>query len=72
MFPQDGSEDGQVYSVCILQFSYFTKYILMQSKHKQTKCEHSRRNSYKLQLSQLSHYTKPKNYLKKTISNIRH
>ena len=37
-------EDGQVYSVCILQFSYFTKYILMQSKHKQTKCEQSRRN----------------------------
>ena len=24
----------------------------MQSKHKQTKCEHSRRNSYRLQLSQ--------------------
>ena len=38
------SEDGQVYSVCILQFSYFTKYNHMQSKHKQTKCEHSRRN----------------------------
>ena len=33
------SEDGQVYSVCILQFSFFTKYSLMQSKHKQTKCE---------------------------------
>ena len=25
------SEDGQVYSVCILQFSCFTKYTLMQS-----------------------------------------
>ena len=37
------SECGQVYSVCILQFSYFTKYNRMQSKHKQTKCEHSRR-----------------------------
>ena len=37
------SEDGQLYSVCILQFSCF-----MQSKHKQTKCEHSRRNSYRL------------------------
>ena len=46
------SEDGQVYSVCILQFSCFTKYIRMQSKHKQTNCEHSRRNSYRLQLSQ--------------------
>ena len=26
------SEDGQVYSVCILQFSCFTKYNRMQSK----------------------------------------
>ena len=33
------SEDGQVYSVCMLQFSCFTKYNRMQSK--QTKCEHS-------------------------------
>ena len=47
------SEDGQVYFVCILQFSCFTKYNRMQSKHKQTKCEHSRRNSYRLQLSLL-------------------
>ena len=46
------SEDGQVYSVYILYFSCFTKYNRMQSKHKQTKCEHSRRNSYRLQLSQ--------------------
>ena len=37
------SEDGQDYSVCILQFSCFTKYNRMQSKHKQTKCEHSKR-----------------------------
>ena len=37
------SEDGQGYSVCILQFSCFTQYNRMQSKHKQTKCEHSRR-----------------------------
>ena len=49
---QENSEDGQVYSVCTLQFSCFTKYNRMQSKHKQTKCEHSRRNSYRLQLSQ--------------------
>ena len=37
------SEDVQVYSVCILQFSCFTKNPKnnrMQSKHKQTKCEH--------------------------------
>ena len=46
------SEDGQVYSVCILQFSCFTKYNRMQSKHKQTKSEHSGQNSYRLQLSQ--------------------
>ena len=31
------SEDGQVYSVSILQFSCFTKYTRMQLKHKQTK-----------------------------------
>ena len=30
------NEDGQVYSVCILQFSCFTRYIRMQLKHKQT------------------------------------
>ena len=29
------SEDGQVFFVCILQFSCFTKYDRMQSKHKQ-------------------------------------
>ena len=39
------SEEGKVYSVCILQFSCFTKYNRMQSKHKQTKCEYSKRNS---------------------------
>ena len=33
------SEDGQVCSVCILQFSCFTEYSRMQSKHKQTKCD---------------------------------
>ena len=46
------NEDGQVYSVSILQFSCFAKYNRMQSKHKQTKCKHSRRNSYRLQLFQ--------------------
>ena len=46
-------QDEQVYSVFfMLQFSCFTKYNRIQSKHKQTKCEHSRRNSYRLQLSQ--------------------
>ena len=44
----------------------------MQSKHKQTKCEHSRRKSYRL-YSFLSryHYTKSKNYLKRRY-RIRH
>ena len=45
------SEDRQVYSVCILQFSCFTKYNRIQSKHKQTKCDHSRQNSSRLQLT---------------------
>jgi len=65
------SEDGQVYSVCILQFSCFTKYNRMQTKHKQTKCEHSRRNSYRLQLFSRYHYSKSKNYLKRR-HRIRH
>ena len=52
MSPQMNSEFGQVYSVCILQFSCFTRYNRIQSKHKQTKFEHSRLNSYILQLSQ--------------------
>ena len=46
------SEDGQVYSVGILQFSCFTKYNRMQSKPKQTNFKHSRRKYYGLQLSQ--------------------
>ena len=64
---QLNNEDGQVYSVCILQFSCFTKYNRMQFKLKQTKRKHSRRNFYRLQLSILSryNYTKSKNYLKR-------
>ena len=55
------SEDGQVYSVCILQFSCFMKYNRMQSKHKQTKCDETL-----TEYSFLSryHHTKSKNYLK--------
>ena len=54
MSPQDEQwRRTIVYSVCILQFSCFTKYNRIQSKHEQTKCEHSRRNSCRLQLSQL-------------------
>ena len=40
------SKDGQVYAVRMLQFSCFTKYNRMQSKHKQTNCKHSKRTSY--------------------------
>ena len=66
------SEDGQVYSVCTLQFSCFTKYNRMQSKHKQTKCEHTADET----LADYSfliryHYTKSKNYLKRRYQ-IRH
>ena len=68
----NSGEDGQVYSVCIQQFSCFTEYNRMQSKHKQTKCKHSRRNSYRLRLSQYRyHYTKSKNYFKRRY-RIRH
>ena len=38
------SEDGQVFSVCIMLFSCLTKYNRIQSKHKQTNYKHSRRN----------------------------
>ena len=63
MSPQDVySDDGQD---CILQFSCFTKYNRMQSKHKQTKCEHSRRNSSDYSFLSRYHYTKSKNYLKR-------
>ena len=49
------SVEGQVYSVCQLQFFCFTKYNdynRMKSKHKQTNCKQSRQKSYGLQLSQ--------------------
>ena len=72
------SEDGQVYSVCILQFFCFTKYTLMQSKRNQrrkgnqTNCEHSMDETV-TDYSFLSryHYTKSKNYLKRRY-RIRH
>ena len=66
------NEDGQVYSVCILQFSCFTKYNRMQSKHKQTKCEHIADETL-THHSFLSRYhdTKSKNYLKRRY-RIRH
>ena len=54
------NEDGQVYSVCLLQFSCFTKYNRMQSKHKQTNCV----NIADETLTDYS-FIKSKNYLKR-------
>ena len=58
------SEDGQVYSVCILQFSCFTKYNRIQNINKQnvnvadeTLTDYSFLSRYL--------YTKSKNYLKR-------
>jgi len=59
------SEDGQAYSVCILQFFCFTKYNhVVQNINKQnvniadkTLTDHSFLSRY--------HYTKSKNYLKR-------
>ena len=60
------SEYGQVYSVCILQFSWFTKYNCMQSKHKQTvNIADETLTDYSF-LSRY-HYIKSKNYLKDDI-----
>ena len=66
MNSEDG-RDGQVYnSIRLLQFSCFTKYNRMQSKHKQTKCEHIADETL-TDYSFLSRYqyTKSKNYLKR-------
>ena len=65
------SEDGQVYSVCMLQFSCFTKYNRIQSKHKQTKFEHSRQTLTDYSFLSRNHHTKSKNYLKRRY-RIRH
>ena len=51
MSPQDEREDGQVYSVCILQFPCFTKYDRIQSKLNK-EIVNNRRKSIGLQLSQ--------------------
>ena len=59
-----------VYYVCILQFSCFTKYNRMQSKHKKTNCKHRRPKSYRLQLFwQVSLY-QIKELFKETILNL--
>ena len=62
------SEDGQVYSVCILQFSCFTKYTPMQTK-KINKQNVNIADETFTDYSFLSryHYTISKNYLKRRI-----
>ena len=59
------SEDGQVYSVCILQFSCFTANINKQNVNiaDETLTDYSFLSRY--------HYTKSKNYLKRQY-RIRH
>ena len=69
MSPQDEQWGRTSLLYRILQFSCFTKYTRMQSKHKQTKCENSRRNYYSF-LSRY-HCTKSRNYLKRRY-RIRH
>ena len=65
------NEDGQGYPVCILQFSCFTKYNRMQSKHKQTNCKHRDVNLSDFSFLSRYHYNKSKNYLKRRYQ-IRH
>ena len=66
------SEDGQVYSVCILQFSCFTKYTTLCSQNinkQNVNIEDETLTDYSF-LSRY-HYTKLKNYLKRRY-RIRH
>ena len=66
------SEDGQVYSVCLLQFSCFTKYTTLCSQNinkQNVNIEDETLTDYSF-LSRY-HYTKLKNYLKRRY-RIRH
>ena len=65
------NEDGQVYSVRKMQFSYFTKYNRMLSQHKQIKCEIADETLTDYSFLSRYHYTKLKNYLKRRY-RIRH
>jgi len=59
------SEDGQVYSVCLLQFSCFTKYTRIQSKHKNKQNVNiADENLIGYRFLSRNHYSKSKNYLK--------
>ena len=59
------NENGQVYSVCILQFSCFTKYNCMQSKHKQKNVNIADETLTDYSFLSMYHCTKSKNYLKR-------
>ena len=65
------SEDGLVYSVCKLQFSCFTKYNRIQSKHKQTNVNIADETLTDYSFLTRYHYTKSKNYFKRRY-RIRH
>ena len=65
------SEDGQVYSVCILQFSCFTKNNRMQSKHKQQIVNIADETLIDYSFLSRYHYTKSKKCLKRRY-RIRH
>ena len=65
------SEDGQVYSVCKLQFSCFTKYNRMQSKHKQKNVNIADETLTDYSFLGRYHFTLSKNYLKRRF-RIRH
>ena len=59
------SEDGQVYSVCILQFSCSTKYTLMQSNINKQNVNIADETLKDNSFFSRYHYTKSKNYLKR-------
>ena len=57
------SEDGQVYSVCILLFSCITQFNRMQSKHKQKNVNIADETLTDYSFLSRYHYTKSKKYL---------
>ena len=59
------NEDGQVYSVCILQFSCFTKYNHMQSNINKQNVNIADKTLTDYSFLSRNHYTKSKNYLKR-------
>ena len=69
MSPQDKQwKDGQVYSVCILQFSWFTQYTLKCSQNiNKQNVNIADENLTDYSFLSRYHYTKSKNYLKDDI-----